>query len=80
MLCQLDDVAAGFEDFLCPDANENEDTTEALDVKGMVQPITSATEQSEQVDDVEDYETPAPTPSQGAMDAAHLSGQFAGTH
>lgn len=59
-----------FESFLCANTDADEDATEVLDDKKIVQLVTDAPEESEDADDTEDAVAPVPTPSwvTGAVD------------
>lgn len=71
-------AALSFEDFLCTDADTDENTTEALTTK-VSSSSSSSPEQSGHVDDAEDLEAPVPTISL-VMDAIDLLRRLAGAH
>lgn len=57
----------------------DDNTTESLNDEAIIYIVTSAPEDSENVDDTEHAEAPVSTPSQ-VMDAVDLLRQFAGAH
>lgn len=73
-----DEVATDqiFDDFANADANADTDTTEVIDDEEMVQLVSGAQEESEDVNDPDTSEDPVPTPSQ-VMHAVDVLRRFA---
>lgn len=80
-LHRCDEVAAdqNFDDFVNTDADTDTDTTDILDNEEIVQLVSGAQEESEDVNDPGTVEVPVPTPRQ-VTDAVDILRRFAGAH